>query len=42
VPRRIRRVQGIGRKALAERVGALLSAFKFGRMDDVLASWGLT
>jgi polysaccharide deacetylase family protein (PEP-CTERM system associated) len=42
VPRRIRVSQGFGRKAMADRVGALLSAFKFGRMDDVLASWGLT
>jgi polysaccharide deacetylase family protein (PEP-CTERM system associated) len=42
VPRRVRLSQGIGRKAMADRVGKLLSTFRFGRMDDVLSGWGLT
>jgi polysaccharide deacetylase family protein (PEP-CTERM system associated) len=41
VPRRMRLSQGLGRRALVERIRKALSTFEFGRMDDVLSAWGL-
>jgi Domain of unknown function (DUF3473) len=41
LPAKFRLSQGIGRKAMVERLGALLDALPFGRFDAALASWGL-
>ena len=37
----VRIPQSIGRAGLPDRVRALCAAFPFGRLDDVLAAWGL-
>lgn len=42
VPWKIRLHQGVGRRALEERVRSLLALLPFGRLDGVLTSWGLT
>ena len=41
VSRRLRMSQGMGRGAFTDRVRHLLSTLSFGRLDDVLAAWGL-
>jgi polysaccharide deacetylase family protein (PEP-CTERM system associated) len=42
VPWRIRVHQGLGREALARRVRGVLQAIPFGRLDAVLAAWGIS
>lgn len=41
VPERFRRVQGLGRKAFVKRLRHLFRTMRFGRLDEVLASWGV-
>ncbi|HET8651928.1 MAG TPA: polysaccharide deacetylase family protein [Gaiellaceae bacterium] len=41
VPRRLRLAQGLGRTTFGVRVRALLESLRFGRFDEVLATWGL-
>jgi len=41
VPERLRRSQGLGRGRYAQRMRALLSTFRFGRLRDVLTAWDL-
>lgn len=41
VPRRLRASQGLGRGSFTDRVRLLLPKFSFGRLDAVLAAWGL-
>jgi len=41
VPERFRRAQGLGRKAFVPRLRNLLRSMQFGRLDEVLASWGV-
>ena len=41
ISRRLRLSQGVGRGGFAERVRALLRTFRFGRLTDVLAAWGI-
>jgi polysaccharide deacetylase family protein (PEP-CTERM system associated) len=38
---RMRLAQRLGRRAFADRVGKVLGQLRFGRMDEVLATWGL-
>ena len=38
---RLRASQGLGRGSFGERVRTLLPKFAFGRLDAVLAAWGL-
>jgi polysaccharide deacetylase family protein (PEP-CTERM system associated) len=40
-PARFRFVQGLGRRSFATRLGELLEQFRFGRLCDVLAAWGI-
>ncbi len=42
VPERFRRMQGLGRKAFVRRLRGLLRSMRFGRLDEVLESWGAT
>jgi polysaccharide deacetylase family protein (PEP-CTERM system associated) len=41
LPRRLRVTQEMGRRAFARRMSALLRGLRFGRLDDVLAAWGV-
>jgi len=40
-PARFRLVQGLGRRSFAKRLSGLLSEFRFGRLSDVLSTWGI-
>lgn len=42
VPLSLRLHQGLGRRALVRRMRGLFSALPFGRLDDVLRTWGLS
>jgi polysaccharide deacetylase family protein (PEP-CTERM system associated) len=42
IPRRQRMSQSFGRRSFAGRIRALLAKERFGRLDDVLAAWGIT
>jgi polysaccharide deacetylase family protein (PEP-CTERM system associated) len=41
VPERFRRTQGLGRKAFVRRLRGLFRSMRFGRVDEVLAGWGV-
>jgi len=41
VSRKLRASQGLGRGSFTARVRALLQTFSFGRLDEVLTTWGL-
>lgn len=41
IPRRTRMTQAFGRDRFPDRIRRLFSEFKFGRMDDVLSTWGV-
>lgn len=42
IPRTLRMSQSLGRGSFTERVRTLLQGVRFGRLDEVLAGWGLT